>query len=149
MSAHSAKTDVHSELIEAVGCLESFLLICLMDLPRMTSGSLGGVWTKSAEIDRIIAGLGNRPGYTLSNTENCHFIIAEKWLLVLGLVVWVDAVGSVLRNLSLNFCTSRSRTCHVVLDVGPLHYRRGLRKVQKLGRAGSSGITRNTSIVSN
>ena len=60
--AQSAKTEVHSELMEAVGCLESFLLVCLMDLPRMTSGSKAGVWSKSAEIDRMIAGLGNKPG---------------------------------------------------------------------------------------
>ena len=62
MTTHSAKTEVQVELLEAAGCLQSLLLVCLIDLPRLTAGSKAGVWSKVAEIDKLVAGLGNKPG---------------------------------------------------------------------------------------
>ena len=66
VTTHSAKTEVQVELLEAAGCLQSRLLVCLIDLPRLTAGSKAGVWSKVAEIDKLVAGLGNKPGKLFS-----------------------------------------------------------------------------------
>ena len=45
----------------------------------MTSGSKGGVWAKSAEIDRLVAGLGNKPGIITLNIKAVESMTVLKF----------------------------------------------------------------------
>jgi len=51
----------------------------------MTAGSKAGVWTKAAEIDKLVAGLGNRPG--MPNFKWLFVKKAAAKLLGLGLIL--------------------------------------------------------------
>jgi hypothetical protein len=70
-------------LCESIGFFQSLLLVLLMDLPRITSEEINPVMKCSADIDRVIAGLGNKKehGPVMLSWMLAHFLAGDDLVL--------------------------------------------------------------------